>query len=261
MKIPKDVDSLMWEIAECDDARASEDFIQRYPQFRSELIKRSSMVSGLKGARSKPAETHNIPRFTPRHGSPQPAPMRWAPVFACLLLAIVAYASYVVTSGYVARTTKPKYIAVPSKAGLPDRNERITKRLPEPTRNEGVEGNGDTPAVASSLEKPITIKIDRAPLLTVLDVVAAESGLILEVGPNMPNPEIKMEYVQVPGSQIIGDLGKAFNFTALKQSDRRFLIVPATDPQAQKNHGSPLGIAEILDPSELPDESNTSKSN
>jgi len=261
VKIPKDVDDLMWEISECNDARAKEDFVQRYPQYRAELLKRASMVSGLKGAKSKPADTPSIPRFTPRRSAPQPIAMRWVPALACLLLAIVAYASYLLTSGYVAKVTKPKYVAIPNNTGLPDRNERITQKLPEPANKEGAAKPDDATALGSSSEKPITIKIDRAPLITVLDAIAAESGLILEIGPHMPNPEIRMEYVQVPGSQILGDLGRTFNFTALKQGDKKFLIVPATDPHAKKESGGPLGIAEILDPSELPLDTNLPKSN
>ena len=39
MKIPKDVDDLMWELSECGDERAKQEFVQRYPQYRAELNK------------------------------------------------------------------------------------------------------------------------------------------------------------------------------------------------------------------------------
>lgn len=248
MKIPKDVDDLMWELSECGDERAMQEFVQRYPQYRAELNKRASMVSGLKGAKTKPQEASAIPRFTPR-SAPQPQPMsRWIPVAACLVLAVMAYASYRITAGYVSEATKPKYIAAPRSEGLPDRQERITPKLPESVdNNRSIAGNN--PAAAPSSEKPITIKIDRAPLITVLDMVATESGIVLEVGPNMDNPDIKMEYVQVPGSQILGDLGRAFGFTALKEGENRYLIVPAIDPSKKAASEERLGIAELLEPS------------
>jgi len=260
MKVPKDVDLLMWELAEREDPRAAEDFVQRYPQFRAELYKRISMVSGLKGAKDKPADSPIIPRFTPRQAPPKQAAMRWVPVAAFVLLAILAYASYLITSNYVSDASRPRYVAVPNN-GLPDRNERITPRLPEPKPNQTNAGRADDTFASPSLEKPITIKIDRAPLLSVLDAVAAESGLILEVGPNMPNPEIRMEYIQVPGSQILSDLGREFGFTALKDGENRYLIVPAADPNARNQPDRHLGVAEILDPSDLPTDPGPGKSN
>jgi len=247
VKVPKDVDLLMWELAERGDPKAFEEFVQRYPQHRAELIKRASMVSGLKEAKIGPDPSPPIPRFIPRQSPPQSPEWRWAPAFAIILLGVLAYASYLVTASYVSKADQPRYVAAPN-AGLPDRNERITPKLPEPQSKQGQAQNNRENQNEPPMERPITIKIERAPLLVVLDAVAAEAGLLLEVGPKMPNPEIRMEYVQVPGTQILNDLGRAFGFTALKQGERRYLIVPAIDPQAQREPEHHLGVAEVLDP-------------
>jgi hypothetical protein len=77
----------------------------------------------------------------------------------------------------------------------------------------------------------------------------------------MPNPDIRMKYIQVPGSQILSDLGREFGFTALKEGENRFLIVPATDPNVKHQPDRHLGVAEILDPSELPTDTDPGKSN
>lgn len=257
MKPPKDVDLLMWDLAERNDPRAVEEFVQRYPHYRAELHKRIAMVSGLKGAKVHRPEAPGIPRFTPKPPPPQAAALRWAPVAGSLLLGVLAYASYLITSRYVAEVEKPRYVAVPSN-GLPDRIEKVTPKLPE-TRPAAESNSTAPPQQLSAQEKPITIRVERAPLLTVLDAVAAEAGIILEVGPNMPNPEIRMEYVQVPGSQILSDLGRTFGFTALKNGERRYLIVPAVDPQAKNQSYQHLGVAEILDPSDLPADSGPAK--
>ena len=62
MKLPREIDELMWDVAERDDNETLDQFVERYPEFRSELAKRLQMVRGLRGSRP----TRPMPAFVPK---------------------------------------------------------------------------------------------------------------------------------------------------------------------------------------------------
>lgn len=96
MRPPRDLDELMWELAEGQNTLAIDQFCVRYPEYAPELRKRASMVKGLKRAKvveaPKPAQT---PKFVPRAAPPKPS--SWAVGWtAGLVLAAVGAIAFAV---------------------------------------------------------------------------------------------------------------------------------------------------------------------
>jgi hypothetical protein len=253
-KIPRDIDDLMWMLSEKNDVRAQEEFSQRYPDYRGELQKRISLVKQFKSANISKQEDEIIPRFEPRpeqmHLDYRPQSARWIPVAVSVLLVIVAYASYRITTGIVNRSEPVRYAIQEDDLNKTNPSDRTHLSLPEPdkTTKTGITGSSN----AKPNGKAISIKIDRAPLISVIDLIAKESGLQIELAPNMENPDIRLEYSNVSGMSILQDLGKQFGFTALSEGQNKVLLVPAVDPSKANETSTPLGMAELVEDENSP---------
>ena len=66
----------------------------------------------------------------------------------------------------------------------------------------------------------------------VLDEISRQSGLRLQLAPDMPNPDVQAFYDKMPALAILKDLGSRYGFSAFTQSNDQVLLVPATDPNA-----------------------------
>ena len=93
MKIPREMDELMWSVAEADDPQATAEFGERYPDLRVEMTKRVKMVRGLKGSRPRSRAERFVPVQTVRRFGP--TKLAVAGVTA-LVLVSVGFASYAV---------------------------------------------------------------------------------------------------------------------------------------------------------------------
>ena len=70
MRIPREIDELMWEVAEHNDQKMIDDFGSPYPDYRVELSKRIKIVTDLKGSRPSGAPKQFTPVSTVRQLGP-----------------------------------------------------------------------------------------------------------------------------------------------------------------------------------------------
>ncbi len=241
-RIPKDVDKLMWLVADDGSPEALADFESRFPDFREELRKRIEMVGSLRGARPD-RSAYTLPRFVAPRTAPQPAGFRLRWAIAGVGLAGLAAASFFAArslSGPKAQQSGPK-VSVRSTAAT-------TVPPPGPRDSGDMRGFAVPPAEDVSplrdapdpgLGEPLTLTGKAVPLLDAIRQVAQKSGITLEVAPGMPNPKIDFEYRGLSGWQILRDMGPRFGFTPFDQGDGNVLIVPALDTSASASEDSP----------------------
>jgi hypothetical protein len=250
MRVPPELDTLMWAIAEDDSASAAEEFLRRYPGYRDELMRRQSAVAGLRA--SKPMTNHPlisdgvrpIPRFTPRKVRYLPPEPRQVAIASILGLAAIAAASFTIASlvsprpAAVRDVVPPRIIPPPVvQPTVPRTGSQGKLEIPAPAVvNEQVpkdreqERQSDTTRPAPSADRPITLVIKGgARLRNVLRMVEIESGLTIVYGPGLPNPDVNAEYRQVAPIDILKDLGRQYGFTPFDQGDGTVNVFPAVD--------------------------------
>lgn len=229
-RIPHEIDRLMWATAESSDPRAIEEFGERYPAYKSELVARIKLVRSLRAARP----TTDTPVFRPSSESVQHGWNRgWALAAGAVALASIAFASVSVWNS----NHRQRPVSI----------ERIDTELPtksrntDPVRSSGTmhvvpktpQENSETPTqnpVVTPLERPVTIARSQAHLTQVLQEAASQARIKLEFAPGFEDQVVDARYDGLPFSQVMADLGQNFGFTAMPQGEDSVLIVPALDP-------------------------------
>ncbi len=239
-KIPPELDSLMWTLAENGNDRAIEEFGLRHPQFRTELLHRMNMVKGLRGAKSKVAEPEKvIPRFIPKENRAIPRIQLY--VVGGLLLAAVGALAFVTTT----LLTPPPHVVVQPIVSQPphtivEQAPVVPQNVPvePPLKLKPIEEQSSQPDLES---KPGDVKIDHAPLLAVLDLIGQTCGVDVAPAPGMPNPDVFVNYKGMTAMEMLKDLGTKYGFTPLDQHDGSIIVVPAVDqgPSAFPNNLGP----------------------
>lgn len=227
--IPADLDRLMWTIAEEHDVAAIDDFGSRFPEFRTELLKRVQMVGALRGSiRKSQAVPRRIPTFEPRPLPPNPFLRPAFAVASLVILAVLGFASYTLT-GYLTRQKAPVLPTESVHVATAPADQRQPPYPPDvPDRVEQPPAPRQEAPIPSYM-RPKTIRIDRAPLHSVIQMVGQECGLDLEIAPGLDNPDIDANYVEVAGIEMLRDMGRRFGFTVFPQGGNRALIIPAVD--------------------------------
>ncbi|MDR3691209.1 MAG: hypothetical protein P4L46_17650 [Fimbriimonas sp.] len=233
-RVAPELDSLMWTLAEEGNERAIDEFGLRHPELRGDLIHRIQMVKGLRGAKGPAAITSpSIPRFVPRE--PKTPPLGGRPTFVVggLVLAAVAMATFTVMTFLTPPTRIHKEDLTPRgpvQAVAPPVKENAVvdtpKTVPPPITipNTVVTGNE-----SEASHKSPSLRIDNAPLLSVLDMMSEITQTKIVAAPGLTNPTISVDYERMSAIDMLRDLGKRYAFTPLDQNDGSILVVPAVD--------------------------------
>lgn len=217
----------MWMLAEQRDMQAVEEFEGRFPELRLELAKRVAMVNGLRGAKEN---SPPIPRFR----APSPQRLVWQrPLVVALsgaVLLALAFGAYLGTGSWLTARATPEL-----QQGLEAATGPGTTTEPQPFAAPS-EPIGVVPPVlepdpvaAEALrthQRPHAVRIEGASLMTVLEAIGMQTGLALEIAPGMPDFNVSIAYEGMTGIQMLQDLGKRYQFTALDQGGNKVLIVP-----------------------------------
>lgn len=236
MRIAPDVEQLMWIAAESGDPNAIEDFGARFPHLRYELSKRIDMVRKLKQSGKMAIPSGSIPRFTPPHriGARLGPRFRWS--VAALALSALAFGSFFGTKYLASKEEAPPLGAprqtIPAYSPQESTEERIQEPPPvRETQSEvGVVTPDDEPAPVDPWQKLKDVKFERIGLATAIKAIAAQSGMNLEMPPDMPNDDIVVDYRNMTGIEILHDMASRFAFTVFDQGNGKVLVVPARDP-------------------------------
>lgn len=227
-RIAPDIDQLMWTLAEARDMDAVAEFEKRFPELRLELAKRVALVGGLRGARFE--EGRPAPRFQP---SSPPAsiwgkPLVLAGAFAGLL--VLAWGGYAGTRALLAsRASAPPPVEAPTDTFEPSVEKRQDPAPVAVAPPQAPATAVPPPQSVPAYLQPLSIRIEDAPLHTVLSAIASQSGLSLEIAPGMPNFTVSVAYDHEPGVRMLQDLGRRYGFSVLGQGGSRVLLVPVVD--------------------------------
>ncbi|AIE87872.1 hypothetical protein [Fimbriimonas ginsengisoli] len=230
--IPPEIDRIMWTIAEDGNHGAADEFVQRYPLYREELLRRRETVSRLKTS-GKRVKSETIPKFVPTESiRTAPAPRQVA-IVSALVLAALAAASYTITS-LAAPPPKPEQILAPGGSSPSNVAPKLEPRKPE---SPIAKSNPDTSEAVVSHQtqtpeylKPQTLVLKKAALVDALRLIASQAKVRIEIAPGMPNPTIALEYRDTNAIEMLKDLGSKYGFTPFDQGDGSIVVYPAVDP-------------------------------
>jgi len=243
-KIPPELEALMWTLAESGNQQAVDEFEARFPQLKIELAKRTGMVRSLRSTRPGNVTSPAIPRFVPgpaASAEPSRGMYTAAFVFATIALSVFAY------TAVVARRAKPVEQPLPQiplqnvQAPPPAPYAQYAPPVNSPPSYPPVVNHDETPPPASlqneppilpgptehSWNKPQSLAMRNVPLQTVLQAVAEEGRLSLDVAPGMPNPTITVDYHDISAEEILKDLGRTYAFTPILSDDGSAIMIPA----------------------------------
>ncbi len=234
MKIPQDIDRLLWSVAEQHDPRAFDEFAERYPAYKDELVARTKLVRSLRGARPN----RDVPVFNLPQAHRAQSRARMFQVFALGALVVVAAASVGVTvfrhQATSSRQTPPVSSPASQQHGsmLPHSNQ-----LPPETVGPKRVGQSApvTPHPVQPAQAPdpfgrlVTVDEEGAALSQVLRDIAHQAGIHLEFAPGMSEETVNVRYMALPAKLAFEDLGQNFGISVVVQEGSRALVIPAID--------------------------------
>ncbi len=267
MRIPNDIDQIIWEIAESNRPEDVLDFERRYPSYRLELHKRIKMVAALK--QGKPGQTVDAPaKFTPKPAvSPtrglHPALIAFAAVLAVVAIGGVTQSILSKSPEVQARVEIPRqpFAETPTPNGGSNTSQGNTAQVSPPTYPQGSQEmtNGAAGPNLDAAGKPIddgllnapdsgervpefhrkkSLKLAKAPLMAALKLIADSGGLRCEFAPGFPNPDVVVDFREMSPVEMIQQLGRDYAFSTFEEGERNVLFVPAVDP-AERSKPAP----------------------
>ncbi|MCX7800318.1 MAG: hypothetical protein N2109_08260 [Fimbriimonadales bacterium] len=232
-RIPREIDQLMWALAEQPDPAALEEFQRRHPAYVGELGRRIAMVRSLKGCQPLGQAP---PPFQPRQVA-EPRP-RWvlAAAFGSVLVAL-CFASYLAANWYLGRSVPPAEPRVEQPAVAPP-------RLPEVVYAPPRRFEAPQPALPTSeteLLPPLSVRLRDVPLSVALRAIAEQAGLRVTLAPGFERLDatVDVDLAETKPMDAFAILGRRYGFTAFYQGNREVLVIPAVPSQESEPAGSP----------------------
>lgn len=244
--IPKELDELMWLVAESGDPAAIEDFQERHPVYQGELLKRIRTVRALKDA-GRTLKTQPPVFVSPVKAAPQ---FKW-------WVAAVAFGALSVVSFGAWRLMPPSYNHTPTDIGQGEQvinNSRsVAPPISQPSQTNVVPpgdqhtNNNAAPAVQTQrptedlpvypVDQPKTVTLEMAPLHTAIQAIAASGNYVVTIAPGTPNPEVKVNFENMTPFEMLKRLGDEYAFVPVIDGEYAILIIPKKDdiPQAGQN--------------------------
>jgi len=228
-KISPEVDRLMWLVAEENNSKAIEDFGNRFPDLRVELVRRLEMVRSLRGAGNK-VRTLEVPAFRPKLVPSAPrVSYRLAFAAAAVAFAAIGLGTYALVSNS-GRLQAPRIQPIPTE--MPTMPPAVTYNehlpAPQPTQTPLVPQN-QVPNDIPDYMQPQNFEFHGTKLAMALRMIATAGHFQIEIGPGLPDIEVSSNYGQVTPVEALKRLGEEFGFTAFAQEKGRVLIIPVKD--------------------------------
>jgi hypothetical protein len=249
VKIAKEVDAMMWDIANTGDFQAIENFKKQFPDLHGELSRRVLLLKDLRKAKSLQVAPVTRPAFVPK------AKIRhyvsWPAVgLATLSLAVAATATVKTISsrssgdGCCAESNGPHLVNTsirhfPQKRLLrspddrPPRPHTIPVDSQKPT-NFGSPATAMPPPMQGSLTKsdgagePVRLRValKEASLSEVIHAISATFKLDIQTAPGLPNPSVDIDEQDTDGRGLLDRLGRKYGFGVISEGTNSVLLVP-----------------------------------
>ena len=231
--IPREIDELMWTIAEGNDSSAIEEFGNRYPNLREEMLKRMRTINALKSGNRLPRSTQ-VPTF--QNAKVKPTDWRWAG--ASFAIAVLALSAFSIWKSIPKVEPPVKVLPVNTEAAqLPDNTILYNNNQDQPinaTPRQGVPSTSRPRqnSTNSTLPKPEKLKsmqIESATLQAAILLIANEDHMSVSFAPGMPNPTIKVNFQNMAPLDMLKELGQQYAFTTVLDGDHAIIIIPKKD--------------------------------
>jgi len=230
--IPREIDELMWTVAEGGDPHAISEFGDRYPNMREELLKRLKTVQALKaGKRSVKAGA--VPTFR----TTQTKPVNWRPIWATFAVTILAISAFGVWRINAAPTPVVNVPTINVEAPkLPESNIEVDRGLPSPHSMNG-ERRTEPPINPPIVEPPTSVglpirtslQVESASLHTAITMIADAGKLSVTIAPGTPDPVIRVDFQDMTPMDMLKELGQQYAFDTLLDGERAIIIIPKKD--------------------------------
>jgi hypothetical protein len=248
-KLSPEIDRLMWGVAENPSAQALDEFGERYPEYRGELLRRVEMVRGLRyEAKGPKIKIREIPKFEPKPVATQSIP-RGATVAAGLAFAALAFAGFTIFNSRHAVNPPPPVqvneepLHAPPVVYTNPSPPPLTIESPPKVENRSMIENRPAPTEAPSgsdndRKKDMTLKdVD---LVAALHLITDGTNLKLEIGPGFVNQKVTLAFHNKTAEAMLFQMAKDYAFTISDEGDNRLLVLPtpdgnSTDPSAVPN--------------------------
>lgn len=242
MRAPREIEELMWEVAEGGDQRTIDQFYVRYPEFADELEKRMQMVKTLRGSRPR----KDVPSFVPRQSVRTLGPSRLAVAAVSLLvLASVTYATYAamkfVNSQKVVRVEQPTEIVFNPPIFVQEDPPPDTSSVVEEYSAFQGPADDERPPIPDIFMGRVTLQAEDISLSEAIVSIATQAGIEASIAPGFEDKRIRISCVGQPALAVLQELGQRFGFTAFKQGTIQLLIVPARPGDEVDAAGVPGG--------------------
>jgi hypothetical protein len=249
MRVPREIDELMWAVAEQRNPETNEQFLERYPEFADELDQRVQMVHSLRGSRPSPS----VERFVPREHVRNFGPSRLAVAgVAMLVLGSVTFAAYA-TMQYVnsKRSTPsvvehtPEIIFNPPTIQTPGSTTTGGGALT--TETEQTAQQGSVPPIReqetfNAFMGKVTIDSENISMEEAIQQIADSAGLRVVIAPGFEDKRIRIRFVNQPAIEILKRMGTAFGFTPLEQGKVEVLIIPTAAGKPAEGQAVPGSV-------------------
>lgn len=227
MKIPPAVDDLMWLVAENQDASAVEAFVNRYPEFRGEMMRRLRVVADLKRARG-PAATMIPPMLltkSPRTFGASRSP--WA--ISGVALALTAGIAFAV---WRMQPPPPVPLAVQPKIEMFEPTvQKPVEAIPEPVESQRPTKPEPSAPVAPG-QQLLTMRMVDLKFSEAVTALASAGKLQIELAPGGDDMNVRFSCKDEPAGTALVRLCQQSGYTAFEQQPGTYLIVPAVDPNS-----------------------------
>ena len=241
MRLPREIDELMWAVAEDGRESTFDQFHSRYPEYSAELEKRRQMVGNLKGSRPHAEEARFVPRQQVRSFGPSRLAVAGIAVLVLASVTLATYATMQIVNGKreaPAPVDSADIIFNPPDFGnepMPIQPDQAEKPLLE----SDVQPLRETPEMEDVFMGLVTVESADTSLEQAIRDMATQAGLDVTIAPGFPEKRIRISYIKKPFFTALQELGGHFGFTAFKQGSTQLLIVPAVDGRLPNASGVP----------------------
>ncbi len=268
MRVPREIDELMWVVAETGDPETCEQFLERYPEFAAELDQRVKMVSNLRGSRPKKSPSLFVPRENVRHFGPSRLAVAGV---AMLVLASVTFATFATVQFVNSKRSQPPLIEKQPEIIFNPPNfpvpEATTGTLPDGTGLNEPLATNQPPITEQTTFDPylglITIESEDIQLSEAIKKIASSAGLDATIAPGFVDKRIKISFINQPAIDVLTKLGSYFSFTPVKEGTVDLLIIPGKQnaanvgTQAPGTVGTAVGASDTNSGDKTPIKNNT----
>lgn len=255
-KLDPELDALIWQTAESDDAEVIAQFELRYPHLRAQLATRRAMIEVIR--KSRPTDVTPT-RFTPSDVRSCVDWRRLALVpLAGLLLAGLGFGAYKITEALSKEAKSPVVSQPEVSSGEPSRvpGGPALSLGPKPPSLENVP-DGTEPRPVGPAAELILVRISvRTTLLSALDTIARHGKVPIQVLPGVQNVPIELPSndvsgdVVLPPGEMLAALERVAPIRVIDNGPDGFVILPEdrvvnVDPGASNSgaSGGPLRSA------------------